>query len=175
MSDDVRQKFAISQIKYIINQYRTYELDHQKIYLGNYCHMCSGMFIEIYDELKYLEILVDGEQLMLYKETELSIASKIIYQYVWTKLHKEALYESLLQFMPKELVKKINSHIHHKYFMYWIPFYTNTDWNNDDVNYYINLEKCQINFDKKYKGTLYLKHYNLWRTSDGMSGTRYQN
>ena len=171
------QKFWGTELLCRVNQYQKQKINSNKVQT-NFCFKTTGIFLEIFEEIKHIKIKIDACTLIDYNACSLFRACDIIYEFKWTKLHKKALYESLPIFIPKEIKKIIKTQAKKfMYILYWIPFIARLEWNSQYSEGILDLEGNHSNitilFDKKIKANIYYKIYNLLKFADGMGELLY--
>ncbi len=104
-------------------------------------------------------------------------AGKEISKYKWDENKKIALIETLLKFVPMDVVNIINNYaVENTEYFYWIPFEPHALWTSDKQHFIkTDLNEIKINFDTEYSGVVYFMHSKMmvygWgcQFSDGKS------
>lgn len=129
-----------------------------------------GFFIKT-TLIKNINLQVDNHEIFDYNNEQIELVGEIINKQVkWSKEHSNAISQLPL---PNELINIIEQKcVTLNKYLYWIPISACEKWDSNNVNSYCK-GNCEIIFDKKYSGSIYLLNFNYFIGSRGMCALRY--
>ncbi len=123
----------------------------------------TGIFIKTNKKLKFIQFTFCSVDLFGYDNFMVKYAGKEISKYKWDVNKKIALTETLLQFVPMDVVNIINNYaVENTEYFYWIPFEPHALWTSDKQHFVkTDLNEIKINFDTEYSGVVYFMHSKM--------------
>ena len=142
-----------------INQYIEHKFFNKNNIYDDYYYYLQGnrvgAFIKVRRKLKWLELVVKDHVVQKYDDYLIEMLGSIINAKSWTDKHKKALFKSLNNKLPVDVINIINKYmISYEEYLYWIPFDVDTIYNSESLN---GLKGNQLGFrfDSHCNGTIY--------------------
>jgi len=129
----------------------------------NYLPNSTGIFIKTNKKLNLIQFNFSTVELFKYDNFMIKYAGKQIYKYKWTNDKKLALIDSLLNFVPMDMINIINDYAkENTEYLYWIPFEPHELWTTDKQHFIkLDLKEVSVNFDSEYTGIMYFMHSKM--------------
>lgn len=133
----------------------------------------SGFFIKTNKELKKISFSLHGQTCFGYDNFLIQFIGKTIFENKWTVQHKKALYASLKNILPNDMINIINNFVKvHEEYLYWIPIEPHEDWNKE-IYYKMKVDDFTIKFDDIYSGCVYFIDYKILQIRHGHANLEY--
>ena len=136
----------------------------------------TGMYIKLNDILSNYKLYKNGMNTNEITEEIIEFYNFLIKKDGWTDKHSLALYSSLNNYLPPEMILHIESFIDkNNTYLYYIPFNLVNNNIEGTINFgmvdniRVKIETC----NKKYNGKFYVKNINRLQICDGMAGLKY--
>jgi hypothetical protein len=180
LNNEIKQPYIDRDLsEYKIKQFELYCDNNNTKSIKIYHYILSGFFIKSNSKLKDLKIMINGYLFNHYDNFMLNHLgfAKIIKKYVFDNNHKIALYKSLNNILPNELIDIIYSYaIYNTEYIYWIPNEKNKEWYDLNTNY-INCSKADVVINYETENNmpimLYALKLNILRIISDMGGLVY--
>ncbi len=123
----------------------------------------TGIFIKTNKKLNMIQLNFCAIELFKYDNFMIKYAGKEVSKYKWDINKKSALKETLLKFVPMDVVNIINEYaVENTEYFYWIPFEPHAPWTSERQFFMkTDLKDIKINFDTEYSGSLYFMHSKM--------------